>query len=556
MRRAMICTALILALISVFEMPSMAQPVHVYVFNSQGDAFDHCAQGYVFDLMGFLGPDGTDPPPTVDGDTLRGPDGRAVGTVIWENDEIIGYRNDTGSREAYDLSTSATLAYASSRLGPAGGMLRIEKHGGVYTDSTGTQHEGGVVQLDGGGVYGGFGPPEGGGGTNVPGADPYPLPPPQGPTAVVLDGCWTSKDPDGDGPATSDSASIAVLTNITQVAGHRGRNYFKLRVGISAPNQAARDRAVRNLENAARQHNYRNATGGATGNQIGQYIADQPFSQQLSVAQSTANEGCTVTIQYVRSENPDDPPEDIGLGYYYVDPEILGPAGGSLESKDDPDKVVPDAALMVPPLVLVDNDAFHIRRLPFVPGTTTKTLVSGVYEFIPSGFSFAPDSADIALKFYTNNSTAVDVYSLAPDSTWQLVTSSKVIDLDNDLIIVRVGQLSTCAAFTDDATGIDTGNDGDPTASLVLYQSAPNPFNPSTLVRFKVPVGGALVTLCIFDTAGRLVRRLLDEHRPGGEQSVTWDATDSRGEPVSSGVYFCRLTAGNQAVSKKLVLLR
>jgi hypothetical protein len=121
----------------------MAQPAHVYVFNTEGDAFDHCAQGYVFDLMGFLDPEGTDPPPTVDGDTLRGPDGYAVGTVIRENNEIIGYRNLTGSREAYDLSTTGTtLAYASSRIGPAGGMLRIEKHGGAWTDSTGTQHEG------------------------------------------------------------------------------------------------------------------------------------------------------------------------------------------------------------------------------------------------------------------------------------------------------------------------------------------------------------------------------------------------------------------------------
>ncbi|UCG53001.1 MAG: hypothetical protein JSW58_05455 [Candidatus Latescibacterota bacterium] len=49
-----------------------------------------------------------------------------------------------------------------------------------------------------------------------------------------------------------------------------------------------------------------------------------------------------------------------------------------------------------------------------------------------------------------------------------------------------------------------------------------------------------------------LVDDMLDE----GFKEVTWDATDTRGNPVSSGVYFYRLTAGNRTLTKKTVLLK
>ena len=60
----------------------------------------------------------------------------------------------------------------------------------------------------------------------------------------------------------------------------------------------------------------------------------------------------------------------------------------------------------------------------------------------------------------------------------------------------------------------------------------------------------------VFDFRGRLVRTLLARQtRQPGLQSVPWDGTDERGLAVPSGVYFYRVEAGTQRMSRKMVLL-
>lgn len=65
-----------------------------------------------------------------------------------------------------------------------------------------------------------------------------------------------------------------------------------------------------------------------------------------------------------------------------------------------------------------------------------------------------------------------------------------------------------------------------------------------------------MVTLDIFDTAGRRIARLVDRIEDRGQKSVVWNGTGSGGEAVASGVYFYRLSAGKDKISRKMVLLR
>jgi hypothetical protein len=94
-----------------------------------------------------------------------------------------------------------------------------------------------------------------------------------------------------------------------------------------------------------------------------------------------------------------------------------------------------------------------------------------------------------------------------------------------------------------------------PKASIELSQNAPNPFNPSTTIRFTLPASER-VGLAIYSASGALVRMLVDETRDRGPHNVTWDGRDSAGNPVGSGVYFYRLTAGKFSDSRKMVLLK
>jgi hypothetical protein len=88
-----------------------------------------------------------------------------------------------------------------------------------------------------------------------------------------------------------------------------------------------------------------------------------------------------------------------------------------------------------------------------------------------------------------------------------------------------------------------------------LDQNFPNPFNPSATIKFEIarPVH---VKLKIYDIKGRLVRTLVDEPRKPNLYRVIWDGTNESGARVASGVYFCRLQAGDFDKTNKMVLLK
>jgi hypothetical protein len=95
-----------------------------------------------------------------------------------------------------------------------------------------------------------------------------------------------------------------------------------------------------------------------------------------------------------------------------------------------------------------------------------------------------------------------------------------------------------------------------PAGPLALFQNAPNPFNPTTTLRYSLPAP-CEVTLSIYDASGRLVATLVDrERQEAGQHTGMWSGLDSRDRAVPSGVYFSMLTAGKERLSNKMILLR
>ncbi len=88
-----------------------------------------------------------------------------------------------------------------------------------------------------------------------------------------------------------------------------------------------------------------------------------------------------------------------------------------------------------------------------------------------------------------------------------------------------------------------------------LYQNYPNPFNPVTNITFTVP-NRSHTNLSIYNIEGKLVKTLVDTDFAGGVKTVNWNGTDSKGNPVSTGVYFYRLRAGSEEMTRKMVLLK
>jgi len=97
--------------------------------------------------------------------------------------------------------------------------------------------------------------------------------------------------------------------------------------------------------------------------------------------------------------------------------------------------------------------------------------------------------------------------------------------------------------------------EGVPDRPCVLHAPAPNPFNPSTTIRFAIRDGGP-VRLEIFDLSGRKVATLVDGSLPPGAHEAAWRGRDDAGRRAASGVYVCRLVADGTRASQRLTLVK
>ncbi|MFH1278144.1 MAG: FlgD immunoglobulin-like domain containing protein [Candidatus Eisenbacteria bacterium] len=83
----------------------------------------------------------------------------------------------------------------------------------------------------------------------------------------------------------------------------------------------------------------------------------------------------------------------------------------------------------------------------------------------------------------------------------------------------------------------------------------PNPFNPSTTIRYRLDEADDM-TLAVYNAAGRRVRLLESGFRGAGEHETVWDGRSERGNDVASGVYTARLETKGRATSRRMVLAR
>jgi hypothetical protein len=111
--------------------------------------------------------------------------------------------------------------------------------------------------------------------------------------------------------------------------------------------------------------------------------------------------------------------------------------------------------------------------------------------------------------------------------------------------------------------------------AIELSQNYPNPFNPSTTISFEIPdevetaiqdvtgmrsydntTSGQPVSLIIYDIRGRHSRTLVDSELRPGSHTIHWDGRNDHSEPVSSGIYFYTLKAGEVTSTRKMALLK
>ncbi len=109
-------------------------------------------------------------------------------------------------------------------------------------------------------------------------------------------------------------------------------------------------------------------------------------------------------------------------------------------------------------------------------------------------------------------------------------------------------------ALESSVTSVDRG-DGDQPYTFSLQQNFPNPFNPSTVISFRLPASGR-VKVQVLDVLGRAISTLVDKDLSAGPHQVLWHGVRDDGSAVSSGVYFYRLQQGPSIAIRKMIFLR
>ncbi len=122
----------------------------------------------------------------------------------------------------------------------------------------------------------------------------------------------------------------------------------------------------------------------------------------------------------------------------------------------------------------------------------------------------------------------------------EMIAGSKPMDL----------AIAELAFFKQDSTAAVTIEETVSPASFHLAQNFPNPFNPTTNIRFSTPSAGR-VKLTVYNLHGKEVRTLINGEVPAGAHLATFDGSD-----LASGIYFCRLEAGELVATQKMVLTK
>jgi photosystem II stability/assembly factor-like uncharacterized protein len=143
--------------------------------------------------------------------------------------------------------------------------------------------------------------------------------------------------------------------------------------------------------------------------------------------------------------------------------------------------------------------------------------------------------------------------------TYPYMFDLSLLAYDNTLHGWAVGFSGSVFKHESPLTAVGEKRDEVVPSGFALYQSYPNPFNPTTTIKFQIPSSKlgfgnwnlGFVSLKVFDVLGREVATLVNEVKPPGEYSVAFD-----GSKLPSGVYYYQLRTGNFLATKKMILVR
>jgi hypothetical protein len=173
-------------------------------------------------------------------------------------------------------------------------------------------------------------------------------------------------------------------------------------------------------------------------------------------------------------------------------------------------------------------------------GTATSnnaTIINGLTQAFEHGM----------VRFYMKAEDGTS-YSITNGTLLQAVRTDSVVVC---YVGVNIPASSSVTVYVDAVVGVEE----QPVPAVIATSCYPNPFQAATSIRFSL-TEPTFVSLSIFDTEGRLVRRIAELELSSGLHVYGWDGTDDTGRAVATGVYLYKLSAGENSISKKILFLQ
>jgi hypothetical protein len=195
---------------------------------------------------------------------------------------------------------------------------------------------------------------------------------------------------------------------------------------------------------------------------------------------------------------------------------------------------------------------FDLENL--VHGGGDSLALSGAAGTVRIGGGGAGKTYDLNVKRSSPGGTArffSPGIALAAGATHEIVPSDDSLSS----VVLRIdensdGVVDDSVSMANELTAVADGSGAGIPAGFSLHPNYPNPFNPSTTVRYEVPER-AHVTLRVVDVLGREVATLVDRVEEPGPKRVVWEAG---GRPA--GVYYLRMNAEGFSATEKMLLVR
>ena len=184
-------------------------------------------------------------------------------------------------------------------------------------------------------------------------------------------------------------------------------------------------------------------------------------------------------------------------------------------------------------LLVIDYNGTSVKRFDS-NGSYINNFITGLsqaegVDFFPNGNILIGNGATHSVKIYDSNGVYIEDF--IPNGLGGLITP-------NAIVIREVNPSSI-------------SGDGDiGEKNFILEQNFPNPFNPSTVISYRLPVTSE-VTLKVYNVLGNEVATLVDEYKPAGSYETKFDASG-----LASGIYFYQLKAGTFVQTNKMAYVK